>query len=444
MNNNDWTELGNSLREMVDEAVNSRDFKQLNENICRTVADGLDTLSDNIRKSFGTAEGREQNGFNGPTRQYGPTGPNGQNGRYGSTGQTGPNGRYGQFTGAAGGHAVHPGSYTERRRAEGSTGLSLKQNQLFTGTFGAQAGGTALSVVGYTGAGITATAVLIMGLVNLATGAWGGLITGSMGLLGAGCAGFSLMAWKGTSLLRKVKRFRQYVDGLKGRTYCSIKELAESVGKKEKYVRSDLQKLIRSGWFRQGHMDRLETCLIVSDNTYAQYEQSQKQLEQRQKEERERLEMVKKENEGLSAEVRQMISAGNEYIARIKKSNEGIPGEEISEKISRIQTIVEKIFQRVKEHPEYADDLSKFMDYYLPTTVKLLDAYEELDRQPVQGENIRNSKQEIEKSLDTLNQAFENLLDSLFEDTAWDVSTDISVLQTMLAQEGLTGGMKKE
>ena len=191
-------------------------------------------------------------------------------------------------------------------------------------------------------------------------------------------------------------------------------------------------------------MDRLETCLIVSDNTYAQYEQSQKQLEQRQKEERERLEMVKKENEGLSAEVRQMISAGNEYIARIKKSNEGIPGEEISEKISRIQTIVEKIFQRVKEHPEYADDLSKFMDYYLPTTVKLLDAYEELDRQPVQGENIRNSKQEIEKSLDTLNQAFENLLDSLFEDTAWDVSTDISVLQTMLAQEGLTGGMKKE
>ena len=78
------------------------------------------------------------------------------------------------------------------------------------------------------------------------------------------------------------------------------------------------------------------------------------------------------------------------------------------------------------------------MDYYLPTTVKLLDAYEELDRQPVQGENIRNGKQEIEKTLDTLNLAFEKLLDSLFEDTAWDVATDISVLQTMLAQEGLT------
>ena len=71
--------------------------------------------------------------------------------------------------------------------------------------------------------------------------------------------------------------------------------------------------------------------------------------------------------------------------------------------------------------------------------VKLLGAYEELDRQPVQGENIVNSKKEIEASLDTLNVAFENLLDGLFKDTAWDVSTDISVLHTMLAQEGLTG-----
>ena len=84
------------------------------------------------------------------------------------------------------------------------------------------------------------------------------------------------------------------------------------------------------------------------------------------------------------------------------------------------------------------------MEYYLPTTVKLLEAYEDLDGQPVQGANIISSKQEIEKTLDTLNVAFEKLLDSLFQDTAWDVSSDISVLHTMLAQEGLTeDGLKK-
>ncbi len=101
----------------------------------------------------------------------------------------------------------------------------------------------------------------------------------------------------------------------------------------------------------------------------------------------------------------------------------------------------------MEQHPELIDDLHKFMDYYLPTTVKLLQAYEELDKQDVEGDNIKTAKKEIENTLDTINQAFENLLDSFFRDTAWDVSTDISVLKTMLAQEGLTGGkdfQKKE
>ena len=83
-------------------------------------------------------------------------------------------------------------------------------------------------------------------------------------------------------------------------------------------------------------------------------------------------------------------------------------------------------------------DLKKLMDYYLPMTVKLLNAYAEMDAQPVQGETIRASKKDIEDTLDTLNLAFEKLLDSVFEDTAMDVSSDISVLHSILAQEGLT------
>ena len=79
------------------------------------------------------------------------------------------------------------------------------------------------------------------------------------------------------------------------------------------------------------------------------------------------------------------------------------------------------------------------MRYYLPTTLKLVNAYREFEQQPAQGENIRSAKEEIKKSLDVINQAFEKLLDSLFEDDALDISTDISVLHTMLAQEGLTG-----
>ena len=103
-----------------------------------------------------------------------------------------------------------------------------------------------------------------------------------------------------------------------------------------------------------------------------------------------------------------------------------------------METLVDRIFDRVEQKPDTVDDIRKLMEYYLPTTIKLLEAYEELDAQPVQGENIISSKQEIEKTMDTLNTAFEKLLDELFQDTAWDLSSDISVLNTMLAQEGLT------
>ena len=137
--------------------------------------------------------------------------------------------------------------------------------------------------------------------------------------------------------------------------------------------------------------------------------------------------------------MQEIVEAGEEYIRKIHECNDAIPGEEISAKISRMEMLVDKIFDRVEENPETVGDLHRLMNYYLPTTVKLLEAYEELDRQPIQGDNILSSKDEIEKTLDTLNVAFEKLLDAMFQDTAWDVASDISVLKTMLAQEGLTG-----
>ncbi len=81
---------------------------------------------------------------------------------------------------------------------------------------------------------------------------------------------------------------------------------------------------------------------------------------------------------------------------------------EISRKFPRLELVISKIFNRVEQHPELVDDLGRFMDYYLPTTVKLLKAYEELDGHPPREKNIVNSKKEIEDTLDTIDQAFEN------------------------------------
>ena len=135
--------------------------------------------------------------------------------------------------------------------------------------------------------------------------------------------------------------------------------------------------------------------------------------------------------------MQEVLDRGNAFIAQIRSCNDAIPGEEISGKISRMELIVQRIFQRAEQHPEIVPDLKRLMDYYLPMTVKLLTAYAEMDAQPVQGETIQASKREIEDTLDTLNLAFEKLLDSVFKETAMDVSSDISVLNTLLAREGL-------
>ena len=126
---------------------------------------------------------------------------------------------------------------------------------------------------------------------------------------------------------------------------------------------------------------------------------------------------------------------GREMIEQIRRSNDKIEGGNLCED-GPDGTIAKKIFEQVQEHP--LPDIRRLMNYYRPT-LKLLNVYEEFDSQPVQGENIRSAKQQIEATLDTINVAFENLLDKLFTDEVLDVSSDITVLETMLKQEGLTG-----
>ena len=110
----------------------------------------------------------------------------------------------------------------------------------------------------------------------------------------------------------------------------------------------------------------------------------------------------------------------------------------VSERIDRIGTLTASIFRVVREKPERADEVRKFMNYYLPTTLKLLKSYSLMEKQSYQGENIAASRKKIEDVLGTLVHAFEQQQDMLFQSEALDVETDISVLETMMASDGLT------
>lgn len=124
---------------------------------------------------------------------------------------------------------------------------------------------------------------------------------------------------------------------------------------------------------------------------------------------------------------------------QLRQANDAIPDPVMTAKISRLEDVSARIFALAKKDPDKKAQLQKFMDYYLPTALKLLNTYAQLSAQDVQGTNITEAKQSIERSMDLLITAFENQLDKLFASDALDVSTDIAALEGMLNLDGLTG-----
>lgn len=398
-------ELGDRIKEIIDTAVSTKDYRQMTEDIKQTVGQ---TINSTLNSAVDTGSEAIRNGLNS---------------MFGSG-----NSEYHNKT----------KEFEERRRREREQERKKQEEEkakermltLYDRNTGGRMKGMMLAISGgilASGMGLGTLVLSIFGTV----GHMSSLVLGGTCFLAAGAlAGVGLLTG-GIKKLGKLERFQKYIGTLGTHTYCNFEQLSAAVGKPVKFVKKDVKKMISDGWFRQGHIDAQETCLITSNETYQQYTQTAKALEEKKQEEERR-------PADLSPEVQEVLDKGNEFLDKIHKSNDAIPGVEISAKISRMELIVEKIFERAQKHPEIIPDLKKMMNYYLPMTVKLLDAYEEMDRMPVQGENIKSSKKEIEDTLDTLNQAFEKLLDSVFQDTAWDVSSDISVLHTLLAQEGLT------
>jgi len=135
-------------------------------------------------------------------------------------------------------------------------------------------------------------------------------------------------------------------------------------------------------------------------------------------------------------------AAEDEYAAllrQLREVNDAIPDPVMSAKISRLEEVSGRIFALAQKDPEKKAQLQKFMNYYLPTALKLLNTYASLSGQAVEGTNITEAKHSIERSMDLLVTAFENQLDKLFQADALDVNADIAALEGMLNLDGLTG-----
>lgn len=413
----DWGDLGQDLNRLIEDAIHVGDFRRLNDNI-RGVFD----------QTFCGMENRKGNGKNG-NWEFDLSG-NSQPGKAADHQQKAYGGS------RQGGARRNESQYGVHSDGTGNVNVSKwKKAPYFAGN-GRKYGATAGFMAGGIFLLILSCLPLTMMIIDSMAGNGNGtaMLISFFACLAAGV----VLTARGGVLLGLAGRFNRYVKILSGRQYADIKMLAAYSQRSERDVLKDIRKMIRKGWFTQGHLDENETCLMISNESYRQYLDTVRnmKIQQQEREDRERAE--KQRRDRLTPEAAAILEKGRGYVAKLKKSNDAIPGEEMSAKIKRMEILVARIFQQAEAHPEKIGDLRRLMDYYLPTTMKLLDAYEELDRQPVQGGHISASKKEIEDTLDTLNQAFEKLLDSLFRDRAWDVSSDISVLETMLAQEGLT------
>lgn len=413
MAGNDWNNLGREVKDIVQHAIDTGDFGALNRDLGVTLENALG----NVAQSLKNAGGRGM-------------------GNYGNYSQNPQGGPYGPGNGYSTKYSYRPFGRNRSSDKYASSSKRMKEAReefaLFVNTGWARAMGILFTTLGIALTLMFGITALTLGIVSIFVSSLASKMDTVLMIFLPATAISLIMAIWGNYMRKKIKRFRSYVKTLNGKPYGTIKDLAKSVRKSEKFVRKDLKKMIKKQMFLEGHLDKGETCLIASDEAYDQYLAAEKNAEQIQKE------AAEDPRKKLSEEAKKVIEEGDRYIEEIRRSNDAIPGVEVSNKMYHLENVIRRIFQRVEQHPELIEDLHKFMDYYLPTTMKLLKAYEELDKQDVEGENIKTAKQEIENTLDTINTAFENLLDSFYKDTAWDVSTDISVLKTMLAQEGLT------
>lgn len=391
---NDYSNLGEEIKSIVKEAINSTDFKQLNKNISNTVNSALEEVKKGVQR--GKAVWYETNA------------------------------------------RIDDEEETE-------TETQVVERPLRAPVAKSPAGKISsiiMMILGYFGIGFSA---FVLAAVGIAVGISGSLIAMgvSMGVLIPLLIICIILAVTGTKSRGRVKRFYEYVRTLNGQAYISVKQLASSVGKNDKFVVKDLLRMIRSGMFPEGRINDEKTYLLLSDEAYGAYEKYEEGVRLREREERRLKEEVERQQRmeaqnPILKETRLLIEEGKESIEQIREANEAISGEVISQKLDRLEIILCKIFEYVENHTDELPETRKFMGYYLPTTLKLVNAYREMDAEPIQGENIRSAKHEIEATLDTINYAFENLLDSFYQDKAMDISTDITVLETMLAQEGLT------
>lgn len=256
------------------------------------------------------------------------------------------------------------------------------------------------------------------------------------------------------ALRKKAFRFDRYKKELSYVPVMSVQALADQVGEKPSLVRRELDEYITKDYFKQGRLIRDKSLFVLDSQAYSKYiddeytdlirgavyDQYKEELE---KEKNKRQESSVDETidhiqieEDQAREEESAQASLKEYINDLDRISANLDGP-IKGSVDRLISTIGSIHYHLKNDPSAASSARKFLDYYVPTVIKLLNSYIGFSKIPSPGANTSHAMAEIEKSMDTINSAFEKFLDDLFEDSRVDISSDISVLKTMMKQDGL-------
>jgi len=256
---------------------------------------------------------------------------------------------------------------------------------------------------------------------------------------------------------RLYERFFECCAVIGMRDRVPVKELAKAADQSASDMRRDLQAMIGKGYFGDSaYLDVSGGCRMLakanSTNSEGNWKDTVFELirairgdfgvKESIREEKDEAPEPEKESEPKNETVRDVKRTYMDELERtlneLYQLNREIEDEGVSKRIDRIGQLTGGIFRAVIENPDRESDVRKFMNYYLPTTLKLLKSYDLMESQSYQGENILESRKKIEHVLDMLIEAYEKQLDRLFRNDALDIATDIDVLEAMMAGDGLS------
>lgn len=247
----------------------------------------------------------------------------------------------------------------------------------------------------------------------------------AIGAISSFAAGFVLERW-GKLAKNRALRYKKYIRELGNNTVVTIDDLCSCAAVEPETVIKDLTYFIKKDYFKEARLVENNSIFILDKKTYEVYKNNYKDVY-----------LGNKNEENLEeGKVDSALEIGKSYITEIAAYLPRLP-ENIQTDVTKLLSIVREIFKQIKKDPERIEELSKFMDYYLPTTVSLLKRYNEFSESEVVTESQKNSMKEIEKTISTIDEAFLKLLNEIYGNVAMDINSDITVLTTMLKQEGL-------